>query len=197
MASGELSDGNPPTPTGGPRRSCPRESRCPRGDTAWCSTPEPGFRARASKRSFPRWKWNSRCVTPAGRTTCRSCSVLTGTPPAGGGEVSARLTSNASGKAAIRLVKLVREESRLRIHDCRVQVRLEGRFESAHTEGINTDVLPTDTMKNTVFALARDATLDEPERCAHMEIGRASRRGGGRHRGGDREGEGRRIKRAR
>ena len=85
--------------------------------------------------------------------------------------MSARLTSNAYGKAAIRLVKLVREESRHRIHDCTVQVRLEGRFESAHTEGINTDVLPTDTMKNTVFALARDATLDEPERFAHM-VGR-------------------------
>lgn len=85
--------------------------------------------------------------------------------------MSARLTSNAYGKAAIRLVKLVREESLHRIHDCTVQVRLEGRFESAHTEGINTDVLPTDTMKNTVFALARDATLDEPERFAHM-VGR-------------------------
>jgi len=82
--------------------------------------------------------------------------------------VSARLASNAYGKAAIRLVKLVREESRHRIHDCTVQVRLEGRFESAHTEGINTDVLPTDTMKNTVFALAKDATLDEPERFAHL-----------------------------
>lgn len=85
--------------------------------------------------------------------------------------MSPRLTSNAYGKAAIRLVKLVREESRHRIHDCTVQVRLEGRFESAHTEGINTDVLPTDTMKNTVFALARDAALDEPERFAHL-VGR-------------------------
>jgi urate oxidase len=82
--------------------------------------------------------------------------------------VSARLASNAYGKAAIRLVKLVREESGDRFHDCTVEVRLEGRFESAHTEGINTDVLPTDTMKNTVFALARDATLDEPERFAHL-----------------------------
>ena len=82
--------------------------------------------------------------------------------------MSARLASNAYGKAAIRLVKLVREESGDRFHDCTVQVRLEGRFESAHTEGINTDVLPTDTMKNTVFALAHDATLEEPERFAHM-----------------------------
>lgn len=85
--------------------------------------------------------------------------------------MSPRLASSAYGKAAIRLVKLVREESRHRIHDCTVEVRLEGRFEPAHTEGINTDVLPTDTMKNTVFALARDASLDEPERFALL-VGR-------------------------
>jgi urate oxidase len=36
---------------------------------------------------------------------------------------------------------------------------------------VNQDVLPTDTMKNTVFALARDATLDEPERFA-QRLGR-------------------------
>jgi len=81
--------------------------------------------------------------------------------------MSARLVRDAYGKAAIRLVKLVRGDAEHRIHDCTVEVRLEGRFESAHTEGINADVLPTDTMKNTVFALAREATLDEPERFAH------------------------------
>ena len=82
--------------------------------------------------------------------------------------MSARLVRDAYGKAAIRLVKLVRGKSEHRIHDCTVAVSLEGRFESAHTEGTNADVLPTDTMKNTVFALARDATLDEPERFAHL-----------------------------
>jgi len=82
--------------------------------------------------------------------------------------VSARLVRDAYGKAAIRLVKVVRDGAQHRIHDCTVAVRLEGRFETAHTEGINTDVLPTDTMKNTVFALAKDAALDEPERFAHL-----------------------------
>jgi urate oxidase len=75
---------------------------------------------------------------------------------------------DAYGKAAIRLVKVVREGARHRIHDCTVEVRLEGRFETAHTEGINAEVLPTDTMKNTVFALAKDAALEEPERFAHL-----------------------------
>lgn len=82
--------------------------------------------------------------------------------------MSPRLLRDAYGKAAIRLVKVVREGARHRIHDCTVGVQLEGRFESAHTEGINAEVLPTDTMKNTVFALAKDSALDEPERFAHL-----------------------------
>lgn len=85
--------------------------------------------------------------------------------------MSPRLVKDAYGKAAIRLVKVVRKGAEHRIFDCTVEVRLEGRFESAHTEGINTDVLPTDTMKNTVFALAKDSVLDEPERFA-LVLGR-------------------------
>lgn len=80
--------------------------------------------------------------------------------------MSALLVKNAYGKSAIRLVKVVREAAAHRIHDCTVAVNLEGEFESAHTQGINSGVLPTDTMKNTVFALAKDAVLDEPERFA-------------------------------
>lgn len=79
----------------------------------------------------------------------------------------ARLIRDAYGKSAIRLVKVVRDGARHHIHDCTVAVRLEGRFEPAHTEGINAEVLPTDTMKNTVFALAKDESLEEPERFAH------------------------------
>jgi urate oxidase len=80
----------------------------------------------------------------------------------------ARLVRDAYGKAAIRLVKVVREPDRHRVFDCTVAVRLEGRFETAHTEGVNSALLPTDTMKNTVFALARHAALEEPERFAHQ-----------------------------
>ena len=80
--------------------------------------------------------------------------------------MSARLIRDAYGKAAIRLVKVARDRDRHRLLDCTVEVRLEGRFEKAHTEGSNADVLPTDTMKNTVFALARDTALEHPEQFA-------------------------------
>ncbi len=37
-----------------------------------------------------------------------------------------------------------------------MSVQLEGDFEKVHSEGDNSDVLPTDTMKNTVYVLAAD-----------------------------------------
>jgi len=64
------------------------------------------------------------------------------------------LGPNRYGKAAIRLVKLVREPDRHRIRDLTVTVALEGDFALAHTGGDNAGVIATDTMKNTVYALA-------------------------------------------
>lgn len=66
------------------------------------------------------------------------------------------LGENRYGKAGIRLVKLVREAEGHRVRDLTVAVALEGDFEAAHTRGDNTAVVATDTMKNTVYALAKD-----------------------------------------
>ncbi len=69
--------------------------------------------------------------------------------------MTSRLISNSYGKAAIRLVKLDRGATRHDLHDLTVEVQLQGEFGPAHTAGDNAQVLPTDTMKNTVYALAR------------------------------------------
>src|SRR6266498_120489 len=66
------------------------------------------------------------------------------------------LADNSYGKAGIRLVKILRREERHDIRDLTVAVRLEGDFEAAHAAGDNSAVLPTDTMKNAVYALAKD-----------------------------------------
>jgi urate oxidase len=66
------------------------------------------------------------------------------------------LGANRYGKSAIRLVKLIRGLERQEMRDLTVAVALEGDFEAAHTEGDNSDVVATDTMKNTVYALAKD-----------------------------------------
>ena len=74
-----------------------------------------------------------------------------------------RLGENAYGKSRVRLVKVSRREGRHELRDLTVSVRLEGEFEDAHVRGDNRDVLPTDTMKNTVYALARQIEIDTIE----------------------------------
>lgn len=67
-----------------------------------------------------------------------------------------RLDKNAYGKNAIRLSKIIRHPDRHEIRHISVNISLQGDFETVHTIGDNTKVLPTDTMKNTVYALAKD-----------------------------------------
>ena len=60
------------------------------------------------------------------------------------------------GKSDVRLVKVYRNGERHDLTETRVDVSLEGDFEAAHVGGDNTDLLATDTMRNTVYALAKD-----------------------------------------
>ena len=73
------------------------------------------------------------------------------------------LAENSYGKSGIRLVKVIRGEDSHRIRDLTVSIALEGDFEAAHVAGDNSAVLPTDTMKNTVYALARTHPVDSIE----------------------------------
>ncbi|SRR5581483_9806722 len=80
----------------------------------------------------------------------------------------AKLLASRYGKARVRVLKVLREGERHRIRDVDVQVLLEGDFATSYTDpkGDNTKVVPTDTMKNTVNALAKDHLNDEIERFA-------------------------------
>lgn len=73
------------------------------------------------------------------------------------------LASNSYGKSGIRLVKLARRGGRHDVADLTVAVRFEGDFEAAHSAGDNSGVLPTDTMKNTVYALAKEHAAGDIE----------------------------------
>ena len=65
------------------------------------------------------------------------------------------LTWNRYGKARVRLVKLRRIRDPHDIVDLTIDIQLEGAFEAVYVDGDNRSCLPTDTMKNTVYALAR------------------------------------------
>ena len=66
------------------------------------------------------------------------------------------LASNRYGKAAIRIVRVGRDSTPHRLRDITVAVALEGDFAAAHTDGDNSLVVATDTMKNTAYAFAAD-----------------------------------------
>jgi urate oxidase len=64
------------------------------------------------------------------------------------------LAHSSYGKSDIRLVKVNRAGDRHELCDVTVDVALEGDFEAVHATGDNDGVLATDTMRNTVYALA-------------------------------------------
>ena len=76
---------------------------------------------------------------------------------------SSVLSWNRYGKSRIRLVKVRRSGGRHEVVDLTVNVHLEGAFEAVYTDGDNASCLATDTMKNTVYALARHDPLDYVE----------------------------------
>src|SRR4051812_832000 len=66
------------------------------------------------------------------------------------------LGANQYGKAESRVVRIYRDTPRHQIRDLNVSTALRGNFEAAHTTGDQSDVLPTDTQKNTAFAFAKE-----------------------------------------
>lgn len=66
----------------------------------------------------------------------------------------AKLTHNSYGKGRVRLAKVTRTADKQTYKQYTVHISLEGGQEIAFTEADNSPVLPTDTMKNTVYALA-------------------------------------------
>jgi urate oxidase len=67
------------------------------------------------------------------------------------------------GKSEVRLVKVSRRPDGHDLHDLTVDITLEGDFERAYIEGDNKGLLATDTMRNTVYALAKEQLVDDIE----------------------------------
>jgi urate oxidase len=75
----------------------------------------------------------------------------------------ARLGENRYGKARVRLSRITRLNDRHEFNEWTVQVMLYGDFEASYTQADNSKVLPTDTMKNTVYYLARGSSASTIE----------------------------------
>src|SRR5690242_13742094 len=66
----------------------------------------------------------------------------------------AKLVQNNYGKSRVRLMKVERHGEHHDLQNLNIKIALEGDFDEIHTVGDNSKCLPTDTMKNTVYALA-------------------------------------------
>ena len=68
--------------------------------------------------------------------------------------MSVKIIHNNYGKSRVRLMKVERRGALHELQETTVKIAFEGEFAEVHTVGDNSPVLPTDTMKNTVYALA-------------------------------------------
>ena len=75
----------------------------------------------------------------------------------------AHLGENRYGKSRVRVMKVVRHETHHEMKEWNVRLLLHGDFETCFTEADNGKILPTDTMKNTVYWLARESQAATPE----------------------------------
>lgn len=65
-----------------------------------------------------------------------------------------RIVQDNYGKSRVRLMKVSRCADHHEIQSLSLNIALEGDFDAIHIDGDNSLCLPTDTMKNTVYALA-------------------------------------------
>ena len=82
----------------------------------------------------------------------------------------ARLGENRYGKSRVRLSRITRKADHHEFKEWTVRVLLQGDFESSFTAADNSQILPTDTMKNTVYSIAHSSNASSIEEFA-MELG--------------------------
>ena len=70
------------------------------------------------------------------------------------------VAENKYGKSRVRLVRVKRKAGWHDLREWMVEVLLQGDFDSCFLEGDNSKILPTDTMKNTVYSLARSSAAE-------------------------------------
>jgi urate oxidase len=77
--------------------------------------------------------------------------------------MSIALGENRYGKSRVRLMKVRRDATQHTVFEWNVEVWLSGDFERCFVDGDNSHILPTDTMKNTIYSLARSSSAASME----------------------------------
>jgi urate oxidase len=75
----------------------------------------------------------------------------------------ANLSFDTYGKTRVRLLQVLRNGTAQEVVEIEVDILLEGKLGDSYTAGDNSQVLPTDTIKNTVYVLARQHPVEPIE----------------------------------
>jgi urate oxidase len=70
------------------------------------------------------------------------------------------LAENSYGKSSVRVMKVKRDRPLHTVCEWKVEVLLAGDFKTCFTDGDNSAILPTDTMKNTIYSRARESKAE-------------------------------------
>lgn len=81
----------------------------------------------------------------------------------GDGSFAMRLVSHRYGKSRVRLMRVTRHDTHHDLDEWTAEVLVTGPFDEVFTHGDNTRILTTDTMKNTVYFLARQSKAESIE----------------------------------
>jgi urate oxidase len=84
--------------------------------------------------------------------------------------MSTTLIENSYGAARVRLLKVRRMQDRHDLKELAVGIQFEGEFADSYTAGDNRSILPADTIKNTVYALAKLYAIEAIEEFAQSLI---------------------------
>ena len=74
------------------------------------------------------------------------------------------LGPNRYGKHNVRFLRVVKDSDRHVPHEFVGSMMLQGEFSSSYTDGTNETVIPTETQKNTIYALSKKYPIDPMER---------------------------------
>jgi urate oxidase len=85
--------------------------------------------------------------------------------------MTGKLAAHTYGKSDIRLTKVVRNGSRHDVLEFSVDIQLGGDFSRSYTHGDNGNIIATDSMKNTVYVLAKENDFSCAEQFAGQLAG--------------------------
>jgi len=74
-----------------------------------------------------------------------------------------QIGANRYGKGNVRLLRVVKDSPKHEVHELKAQILLEGEFTEAFTKGLNHQILPTETQKNTLYYLSKTLPIDPIE----------------------------------